>query len=264
LIPGQLKSTYILTSDGFQLLEIEASNSLLVKLLKGEAIGGDIKQVAYEAVEEEYKGAEQDLTALIKARANDRELVSYLMEVRAAMQSIKADLHINNDHYVRSVDALNTTLNRMIAFVNLPAHAPTAMRFQSALSALPKAVPVRQHKPVLSKLQWAMLGAFNVVVVGVCIAASLLSFGVLAIPSFMVASIVLSAAFKAATIGTGVGLVVLDATAGTKHYLAHEDNPHKKLTDNLSAIGQSQSALFASDNRVTHSPTTVTTDLPSP
>jgi hypothetical protein len=265
LMPGQVTAEYVLTNDGFALRQIDVSNSLLKRLISGEKIEGDMRDNVCRAVEEEYTSAACDVVHVKEACEADFLLVAYLDKVLAAAQIIRDGLVIIDDRSARSLDALNTQMNAMVVVVRSPGHAPAIHRLKHVLT-VPIVGSAQQGRYALSRLQWVMLGVFSLVVMSACIAASLMSFGVLAMPSFMMTGFVLSAAFKVSAIGAGAALVSLDVAAGVhlrinQQAKAQFEGAQQTLACNLSAISTHQSALFSTEKI---SPKDSATETPSP
>lgn len=226
LLPGKVKSVFILTPTGFRLSHMEASNSYLARLIMGEEINESVEEMAFHAVEEEHETALEDLEAAEHLIIGNDELTHEVRELRAEVRYSRKVLNQNDPTYVERVNEVNQAATVTTAALRAPYHTPTLNR----LGRYAEVFPNRQHP----RLKWALIGIFGLLVTGACVTATVMSFGVLAAPSFIAAKVATAAATKAiSTVLNAGGL----ATSGFSAYKLWR-NTRRKVSQRLRNIRQ--------------------------
>lgn len=245
-IPGAVKAIYTLDSAGFKLSHIEASNSHLSRLITGNfPENTTIDELATNAAEEEFSNS---MVALEQAETSSAgtgltELIQpEIGTIRQELQRQHYATPKEDVSYVEKMSKLSVVANRVVDAVSMPAHIPTIKRL--AETASDKFIEPEPAKP--SKLKWALIGIAAVLVIGICIAASIFSFGAAAPPAIITSVVAAGVASQAASIVLGTGAVVTTAVSAKK--INEPSTAPSPLKSSLQSIGQ-KIGLFSSKIR---------------
>lgn len=238
LIPGKFKSVYTLEPTGFTLSHIEASNSHIAKLITGESIES-MQNLCENAAEEEFTNS---MDALEQAERNvsEAELTELVQPdiriIRKELQRQHRSISKEDVGYVEETSKLSVVANRVVDAISMPLHIPTVKRL--AETASDTWMELDPAKP--SKLKWALIGVSAVLVIGICVTASVFSFGAAAPPAIIAGIAAAGVASQAASIVLGTGAVATAAVSAKKI------NEPSTLKSSLKSISQ-KFGLFSSN-----------------
>lgn len=245
LIPGKFKSVYTLEPTGFTLSHIEASNSHIAKLIAGEPIES-MRMLCQDAAKEEVENSLVALKRIEKSSSTETLSGSIIPEIKLIRKELKRQSRAmkTSDDYVENMEKLSVIGNRVVEAVEMPLHTPTVKRL--AQVANEDFVEPDPAKP--SKLKWALLGVASVLVIGVCVAASIFSFGAAAPPAIVAGVAAAGVASQAASIVFGTAAAATTAIAVKKAKEPVDPITPSPLQSPLQAISQ-KIGLFSSNMR---------------
>lgn len=202
LLPGSLTAIYELTPSGFYLSHIEASNEHLRDLILDEPRDGFcLHASALAAVEHEYNttiGKLNQGETITQPGSSLQKAVSQFSKETAARKAC-LDLHKDDPRYIEQVYELTQNMSLVNDAIQRPYHSPTVKRLGE------KAKISKGER--CQKAKWAMIGVASILVIGVCIAATVFSYGALSYPSLLVGSYAASVTTKAASAVLGVAAI---------------------------------------------------------
>ena len=247
-IPGTVKAIYTLEHEGFKLSHVEASNSHLLQLVNGNfPEDTSIDELAINAAEEEFKNSIGELEQARRNSSSSPLISSMQPEMKTIEKELKRQsrsIHKDDDSYVESMGKLSMVAGRVVDAVSMPAHIPTIKRLTEITTD--KFVEPDPAKP--SKLKWALIGVAAVLVLGVCVVASVASFGALALPGALVGIAAAGVALQATCIVLGTAAATTTAIATKKVSEPVEPITPSPLKSSLQSIVQ-KFGLFASETR---------------
>lgn len=242
-----MKAIYTLDSAGFKLSHIEASNSHLSRLITGNfPEDTQIDELATSAAEEEFNNS-IDALEQVETSSSEAVLTELIQPeigtIKQELQRQHRSIPKEDDEYVEKTSRLSVVANRVVDAVSMPAHIPTVKRLAEAANDTWIDEP-DPAKP--SKLKWALIGVAAVLVIGICVTASVFSFGAAAPPAIVAGIAAAGVASQATSIVLGTGAVATAAVSAKK--IQESSITPSALKSSLQSISR-KIGLFSSKTR---------------